>query len=75
MASRSTRSPQRADDTGKALAKYMRVDLRRADIGMPQQGASKNVGKAASAIPMVAPQKQAKKRSLRAVNEHFDGGA
>ena len=32
----------------------------------------KNVGEAASAIPMAAPQKQAKKRSLRVVNEHFD---
>ncbi|UFQ96378.1 hypothetical protein [Pseudomonas wenzhouensis] len=31
------------------------------------QGASKNVGEAASAR-----QKQTKKRSLRAVNEHFD---
>jgi len=31
------------------------------------QGASKNVGEAASAR-----QKQAKKRSLRAVNEHFE---
>ncbi|MEQ6327139.1 hypothetical protein VLF92_02215 [Pseudomonas chengduensis] len=31
------------------------------------KGASKNVGKAASAR-----QKQAKKRSLRAVNEHFE---
>ncbi|AXO60651.1 hypothetical protein DZC76_04480 [Pseudomonas sp. phDV1] len=32
----------------------------------------KNVGEAASAIPMAAPQKQAKKRSLRVANEHFD---
>jgi hypothetical protein len=32
----------------------------------------KNVGEAASAIPMAAPQKQAKKRSLRVVNEHFE---
>jgi hypothetical protein len=32
----------------------------------------KNVGEAASAIPMAAPQKQPKKRSLRVVNEHFE---
>ncbi|CAE6936895.1 conserved protein of unknown function [Ectopseudomonas oleovorans] len=36
------------------------------------QGTSKNVGEAVSAIPMAAPQKQAKKRSLRAVNEHSE---
>lgn len=32
-----TSLPRRADDTGEALAKHMRVDLRRAYIGMPQQ--------------------------------------
>ena len=38
----------------------------------PVSGPLKNVGEATSAIPMAAPQKQAKKRSLRVENEHFE---
>src|SRR5690606_7644690 len=46
-----------------------RVDPKpgRLACGQPFQGASKNVGEAASAR-----RKQAKKRSLRVVNEHFE---
>jgi len=40
--------------------------------GKEPGGPLKNVGEAASAIPMAAPQKEAKKRSLQAVNEHFE---